>query len=42
MAKKSSTNGPYPFDRLGKVYDIVKQIKHLIDPNNILNPGALC
>ncbi|MFQ5853733.1 MAG: SDR family NAD(P)-dependent oxidoreductase [Candidatus Binatia bacterium] len=36
-----STKGPYPFERLDKAYDLVKQIKQLIDPNNILNPGAL-
>jgi FAD/FMN-containing dehydrogenase len=36
-----STKGPYPFERLGNAYDWVKQIKQLIDPNNILNPGTL-
>jgi len=36
-----STKGPYPYERLGNAYDLVKQIKQFIDPNNILNPGAL-
>ncbi len=36
-----STKGPYPYERLGNAYDWVKQIKRLVDPNNILNPGAL-
>lgn len=36
-----STKGPLPYQRLGNAYDWVKQIKQLIDPNNILNPGAL-
>jgi FAD/FMN-containing dehydrogenase len=36
-----STKGPYPYERLGNTYDLVKQIKRFIDPNNILNPGAL-
>ncbi len=36
-----STKGPYPYERLGNLYDLVKEIKKLIDPNNILNPGAL-
>ncbi len=36
-----STKGPYPFERLASTYDLVKQIKQLLDPNNILNPGAL-
>jgi FAD/FMN-containing dehydrogenase len=36
-----STKGPYPYERLGSLYDLVKQIKQLVDPNNILNPGTL-
>ncbi|MBI4529052.1 MAG: FAD-binding oxidoreductase [Deltaproteobacteria bacterium] len=36
-----STKGSYPYERLGNAYDWVKQIKQLLDPNNILNPGAL-
>ena len=36
-----STKGPYPYERLRDVYDLVKEIKQLIDPNNILNPGTL-
>ncbi len=36
-----STKGAYPYERLGNAYDWVKQIKRLVDPNNILNPGAL-
>ena len=36
-----STKGPFPYNRLGSLYDLVKEIKQLIDPNNILNPGAL-
>ncbi len=36
-----STKGPYPYERLGNAYDLVRQIKQFIDPNNILNPGAL-
>jgi len=40
-APSLATKGPYPFERLGGLYDLVKKIKRLIDPNNILNPGAL-
>ena len=36
-----STKGPMPYQRLGSLYDVVKEIKQLVDPNNILNPGAL-
>ena len=36
-----STKGPVPYQRLGSLYDLVKEIKQLVDPNNILNPGAL-
>ena len=36
-----STKGPVPYQRLGSLYDVVKEIKQLVDPNNILNPGAL-
>ncbi|MGH7774773.1 MAG: FAD-binding oxidoreductase [Candidatus Binatia bacterium] len=36
-----STKGPYPYERMANLYDLVKEIKRLIDPNNILNPGAL-
>ena len=36
-----STRGPLPYQRLGSLYDLVKAIKQLVDPNNILNPGAL-
>jgi FAD/FMN-containing dehydrogenase len=36
-----STKGPLPYQRLGSLYDVVKEIKQLVDPNNILNPGAL-
>jgi FAD/FMN-containing dehydrogenase len=35
------TKGPYPYQRLTNLYDLVKEIKELVDPNNILNPGAL-
>jgi FAD/FMN-containing dehydrogenase len=35
------TKGPLPYQRLTHLYDIVKEIKQLVDPNNILNPGAL-
>ncbi|MGH7824368.1 MAG: FAD-binding oxidoreductase [Candidatus Binatia bacterium] len=37
-----STKGPYPYERLTHLYDLVKEIKRVVDPNNILNPGALC
>lgn len=36
-----STKGAHPFERLGKAYDLVKEIKRLVDPNNILNPGTI-
>src|SRR6266498_794758 len=36
-----STKGPLPYHRLGSLYDVIKEIKQLVDPNNILNPGAL-
>ena len=37
-----STKGPLPYQRLGSLYDVVKEIKQLVDPNNILEPrGAL-
>lgn len=36
-----STKGAYPYERLGSVYDLVREIKSLADPNNILNPGAI-
>ena len=36
-----STKGPLPYQRLGSLYDLAKEIKQLVDPNNILNPGAL-
>jgi FAD/FMN-containing dehydrogenase len=36
-----STKGPYPYERLGNAYDLIKEIKYFVDPNNILNPGAL-
>ncbi len=36
-----STKGPVPYQRLAGLYDLVKEIKQLVDPNNILNPGAL-
>ena len=36
-----STKGPHPYQRLSNLYDLVKEIKQLVDPNNILNPGAL-
>ena len=36
-----STKGPYPYERLKNLYDLVKEVKQMIDPNNILNPGAL-
>jgi FAD/FMN-containing dehydrogenase len=26
---------------LGNLYDVIKEIKQLVDPKNILNPGAL-
>jgi len=36
-----STKGPLPYGRLGNLYDVIKEIKQLVDPNNILNPGAI-
>jgi hypothetical protein len=36
-----STKGAVPYQRLGSLYDVVKEIKQLVDPNEILNPGAL-
>jgi FAD/FMN-containing dehydrogenase len=36
-----NTKGPLPYHRLGSLYDVIKEIKQLVDPNNILNPGAL-
>jgi FAD/FMN-containing dehydrogenase len=36
-----STKGPYPYQRLTNLYDLVKEIKQMVDPNNILNPGTL-
>jgi FAD/FMN-containing dehydrogenase len=36
-----STKGHSPYERLTNLYDLVKEIKHRVDPNNILNPGAL-
>ena len=36
-----STKGPVPYQRLGNLYDVIKEIKQLVDTNNILNPGAL-
>ena len=36
-----STKGSHPYQRLSNLYDLVKEIKQLVDPNNILNPGAL-
>jgi hypothetical protein len=36
-----STKGALPYERLGSLYDLVKEIKKTVDPNNILNPGAL-
>ena len=36
-----STKGAFPYQRLSQLYDVVKEIKQLVDPNNILNPGAL-
>ena len=39
--RRLSTKGPVPYQRLGNLYDVVKEIKQLVDPNNILNPGAL-
>jgi alkyldihydroxyacetonephosphate synthase len=33
--------GPYLKQYLGKGFDLLKNIKHTIDPNNILNPGKL-
>ncbi len=36
-----STKGPLPYQRLGSLYEVVKEIKQVVDPNNILNPGAL-
>jgi FAD/FMN-containing dehydrogenase len=36
-----STKGAHPYQRLSHLYDLVKEIKQLVDPNNILNPGAL-
>ncbi|HXG50160.1 MAG TPA: FAD-binding oxidoreductase [candidate division Zixibacteria bacterium] len=35
------TKGPLPYQRLANLYDLVKEIKRLVDPNNILNPGAI-
>jgi FAD/FMN-containing dehydrogenase len=36
-----SSKCPLPYERLTNLYDLVKEIKQLVDPNNILNPGAL-
>lgn len=36
-----NTKGSYPYERLGNAYDLVKEIKRFVDPNHILNPGAL-
>jgi FAD/FMN-containing dehydrogenase len=36
-----STKGPLPYERFANLYDLVKEIKEGMDPNNILNPGAL-
>jgi len=37
--------GPsYPresFENLGKGYDLLKQIKKTLDPNNVMNPGTI-
>jgi len=30
-----------PFQKLGAYYELVKRIKKLLDPNNIMNPGQL-
>ena len=32
-----STKGPLRYERLANLYDLVKQIKQGMDPNNILN-----
>jgi FAD/FMN-containing dehydrogenase len=37
-----STKGALPYERLGSLYELIREIKQLVDPNNILNPGALC
>ena len=36
-----STKGAEPYHRLGSLYELVKEIKGMVDPNNIFNPGAL-
>ena len=36
-----STKGPLPYERLTNLYDLVKQIKHRVDPNTTSNSGAL-
>ncbi len=36
-----STKGLFPYQRLTNLYDLVKEIKQLVDPNNIPNPGTL-
>jgi FAD/FMN-containing dehydrogenase len=36
-----STKGAEPYHRLGSVYELVKEVKQMVDPNNIFNPGAL-
>jgi FAD/FMN-containing dehydrogenase len=36
-----ATKGPLPYERLTSLYDLVKEIKRQVDPNNILNPGAI-
>lgn len=36
-----ATKGPFPYERLGGLYGLVKEIKRLVDPHDILNPGAL-
>lgn len=36
-----STRGAEPYERLGSAYEWVKEIKRLVDPHNILNPGAI-
>ena len=36
-----STKGAEPYHGLGNLCELVKEIKRMVDPNNIFNPGAL-
>ena len=37
-----STKGPLPYQRLGNLYDVIKEIKQLVDPEQYSEPrGAV-